>query len=411
MAPGSIIVVSRHRPQALARCIAALRQQDYPMLEVIVVADPDAIANLRAQGAGDLKLIPFDIANISAARNLGINAAAGEVVLFIDDDAAAEPTWARHLCAAFEHSGVVAATGFVRGRNGISYQWRASMVDQYGQDHPLDVPQTPSLHQGSPHLAVKTQGTNCAFRSNALRAIGGFDPAFAFFLDEADVNLRLAQHGQTAIVPDAQVHHGYMASARRHANRAPTSLFDIAASTAVFLRKHAPGADFAAAYEALHDAQRVRLLRFVRMRRLRKAAVADLLASLVHGWQAGLGREFGPAQMANSTAQFCPLQGPGPRESIVISGYSWQAAVLHRKAVMARDLGKIVTVFCLGLSPRRHKMQFLPQGYWWQSGGIWGRAARDKPAPLWGGLAARVAREAAKLARYRPVLPPNGSNL
>jgi GT2 family glycosyltransferase len=394
----SVIIVSRHRAAALARAITALRQQSAQNIEVIVVADLAACAGLAGQG--DLKIIPFDQPNISAARNLGLGYAAGDVALFIDDDAVPELTWAARLMAAFDTADVVAATGFVRGRNGISYQWCACEVDHVGQDHPLDVPQSPSLHHGTPKRAVKTQGTNCAFRTTALRAIGGFDPAFEFYLDEADVNLRLAPLGGTMIVPDAQVHHGFLASARRRGNRVPTSLFDIAASTAVFLRKHA-GGDVAGGQAMLFAAQTARIDALRAKRKVNAAAAQALQCSLDAGWQAGLARDFGAAQTFTAAPPFKPLQGAGPREAVVISGWTWAQKALHAQAKAAVAQGQIVTVICLAPSLRRHKMQFLPQGYWWQSGGVWGRSDRDAPALKWRGLAARVRVEAARIATYR----------
>ncbi len=394
----SIIIVSRHRAAALARAITALRQQSAPNIELIVVADPAACLQLAGQDY--LKIIPFDQPNISAARNLGIAQAAGDVALFIDDDAVAEPTWAARLIAAFENADVVAATGFVRGRNGISYQWRACEVDHLGQDHPLDVPHVPSLHQGTPKRAVKTQGTNCAFRTRALRAIGGFDAAFEFYLDEADVNLRLSPLGPTMIVPDAQVHHGFLASARRQGNRVPTSLFDIAASTAVFLRKHA-GADVAAGQTMLFAAQTARLDALRAKGKVTATAAQALRDSLEAGWQAGLTRDLGTAQLSGATPLFKPLKDTGPRDHVVISGWIWAQKTLQAQAETALAKGKIVTVICLAPSLRRHKMQFLPQGYWWQSGGIWGRSDRDVSALKWRGLAARVRAELARLAPYR----------
>ncbi|MDZ7905903.1 MAG: glycosyltransferase [Cypionkella sp.] len=149
---GSIIIVSRHRPQALARCITALRQQSYPALELIVVADPAACAALAGQG--DVKIMPFDVANISAARNLGLSQAAGDVALFIDDDAVAAPHWAALLIAALGTPSVVAATGYVRGRNGISYQWRASMPSDRirARRHRLEV------HQYTPACTKAPRG-------------------------------------------------------------------------------------------------------------------------------------------------------------------------------------------------------------------------------------------------------------
>lgn len=397
MIAGSIVVVSRHRPQALARCIASLRQQTYPQLELIIVADPAACAGLA--GIADIKIIAFDQANISAARNLGLAQSAGEVVLFIDDDAVAEPSWAAQLIAPFDAPQVVAATGFVRGRNGISFQWRACLVDHLGQDHPLAVPDEPSLHNGTAQLAVKTQGTNCAFRCTDLRAIGGFDPAFAFYLDEADVNLRLAARGATAVVPMAQVHHGYLASARRSADRVPTSLMDIAASTAVFLRKHA--GDLDAGREALMAQQTRRIAALQKARKIDAVGGQRLLCSLFEGWEKGLTRAFGVSQTWAAAGKFLPLQGVGPRPSRIIAGRFFSSSALHRTAAQAVAEGCVVTVFCLSPSLRRHRMQFLPQGYWWQSGGIWGRSDRDRPAQLWCGFGGRIAAETRRIAPFR----------
>ena len=70
-------------------------------------------------------VIPCDEANICPRRATAASqAAAGEIVAFIDDDAVPEPTWLNHLVAPFGRFDVAAAGGFVRARNGIS--WRSS---------------------------------------------------------------------------------------------------------------------------------------------------------------------------------------------------------------------------------------------------------------------------------------------
>ena len=95
-----------------------------------------------------------------------------------------------------------------------------------------------------------------------LVALGGFDPAFHYFLDETDLNMRLARAGHaTAIAPLAEVHHGFAANALRAANRVPRDLFDIGARWAVFHRKHLPEAARASHWHELRAAERARLLR------------------------------------------------------------------------------------------------------------------------------------------------------
>lgn len=408
--PASVIVVSRHRAQALTLCLTGLAQQDHPQFEVIVVADPAGIAAVRAQGLA-VKLVGFDEPNISAARNAGLAAAAGEVVAFIDDDAVAEPTWLSRLCAGFAAPGVVAATGFVRGRNGISYQWQAMEVDAQGQDHAILVPQTGvTLRAGTPRRAVKTVGTNCAFLRRALCAVGGFDPAFRFYLEDADVNLRMA--GLTAVVPLAQVHHGYLASDRRRPDRVPTDLTEIAASTAVFLRRHAPGT-LATGQTALHQREAARVQAHLAARRIDRTEAARLLETLDTGWAGGLARplELAPPLSYPGTAAFQPLPGTGPRPGRLITGRRWRRHWLLGAARAAVAAGGIATVICLSPTPRPHRARFHPDGFWLHEGGIFGRSDRSGARFRLARYATRIAEESARWALLRPLTDRKSTKL
>ena len=398
----SVIVASRHRTDALMRCLVALTQQDHPQFEIIVVADPAAVGAVQGMGP-PIKTVIFDKANISAARNAGLAVAAAPLVAFIDDDAVAEPTWLSRLTAPFAALNVIAATGFIRGRNGISFQWKACCVDALGQDHPLDVTST-TLHAGTPDLAVKTIGTNCAFRRDALLEVGGFDPSYRFYLDEADVNLRMARLGLTAIVPDAQVHHGYAASDRRRADRVPLSLHDIAASTAVFLRRHAPEADLGKALAQLTRREAARAKHHLVAGRIGTDEVAALMASLDAGWVEGLHHALPPmAPMRPVTAAFAPMTNTGPLAGKVIAGRVWQRNRLIADAKAAVSEGKIVTVICLSPSIRAHQMQFQTAGFWLQTGGLFGRSDREGNRVSLIGFRRRIAQEIARIAPQRPM--------
>ena len=401
----SLIVVSRHRTLSLLHTIKAVLLQDHQATELIVVADPAAAAAVQAL-ALPIKVMVFDQANIAAARNLGLSVAAGGLIAFLDDDAVPEPTWISRLAAPFANPAVRTATGFVRGRNGISDQWRACDVDQFGWDHPLSVDRSSvTLLAGTPQRAVKAQGTNCAFRRDDVLGIGGFDEGLHFYLDDADISLRLAAlGGLAAVVPDAVVQHGFASSARRRADRVPLSLHEIGASTAYFLRRHAPGADMAVQQMAQRGAQRTRLLGHMVQGGLEPGAIAPLLDGFDNGWAEGSGRaQHSLRPRAAGASPFLALP-TRPRIGVLLAGRNWQRKALLRRAGVEAALGKIVTVLCLSPSAWYHKHGFESGGFWLQQGGIYGRSVRQTRLVKVKSFSARVAEETARIGTTRPLM-------
>jgi glycosyltransferase involved in cell wall biosynthesis len=109
--PATVIVPTRDRPQALARCLAALRQQVGIALEVVVVddgsRDPRAVER-ALEALPDARLVRRDGGGPAAARNAGVQAARGRVVLMTDDDCVPAPGWAAALTAAVEQRSALA---------------------------------------------------------------------------------------------------------------------------------------------------------------------------------------------------------------------------------------------------------------------------------------------------------------
>lgn len=405
-----VIVVSHQRPNALVRCLKSIWQQDLENFELVVVADTAGIAAigaLKEQGM-KFKTCLYDHPNISIARNKGLALAGGAIVAFIDDDAAAEPYWAKTLLSAFNDANVVAATGFVRGRNGISWQWRAQEIDTTGICFPLNVSHDKiSTPKPNKNRAIVTIGTNCAFRAKVLRQIGGFDPSYRFYLDETDLNIRLRALGLTAVVPMAQVHHGVFASSYRRANRVPTSLYEIAASTAVFSRRHASN-KMQLIYKQLIKEQRSRLLHHLCAMRLSPCQFRHLMQTLHDGWNDGALRELATlSPIASASDEFLPIGNTHARKGRVISSYSLSNILpnkIHQKAIASVKSGKIVSVIALSIGFRRHWHFFTPEGYWLQKGGIWGKGLRNHPLPFGISFRKRVSTEAKRIARSRPII-------
>lgn len=402
--PVSLIIASRGRAGSLQRCLSGISQLQYTRFEVIVVADPEGLAAAEQMPFAEaLKLLPFDEPNISAARNLGLTHAAGEVVAFIDDDAVPEPQWLRHLSAPALHSEVAAMSGFVRGRNGISFQWRARSIDALGESHDLDVdPQQISVLTPPKGRAIKTEGTNMAFKRDILVQIGGFDPAFHYFLDETDVNMRLARAGHaTAIVPFAEVHHGFAANTTRTSARVPRNLFDIGASWAVFQRKHIPKTEHTAQWQRLRSEQRQRLLLHMVSGNLEPRDVRRLLKGLDQGYKDGQSRSFGGLQLAaHPAAPFHPFPS-ARRESVLISTRPLR---LRRDLAKAREKvkdGKIVTLLNLSRTSMFHRAWFDISGIWIQKGGIFGKSDRKMPLFRFTTRSRRLAFERSRVSTQR----------
>lgn len=373
----SVVVVSQGRPNDLRKCISALRFQRDIEFEVVVVADQVGVAQVSTLIQRDaIKIREFDRQNISAARNEGLRLAAGDLVAFLDDDAVAEPTWLSRLVAPFENQKVAAAGGYVRGRNGLSLQWGAEAIGLSGDGEPIEVHET-SLQVGTPYRGIKTPGTNCAFRRSTLVEIGGFDEAYAFYLDETDVNMRLAQlEASTAIVPGAEVQHGFAPSLLRGSDRAPRSLMQIGLSKGYFMKKFGSPAE---KFEAFAEAQRARLTRHLIGGGLEPRDLRRLMAELRYGFDQGWARDPEPkAEIGTAREEFRPFPTFAPDDTVLRGRWIRRRRNFARAKALAAQ-GKTVTVFAFSPTPAFHRRWFHDDGFWVQTGGKYGKSHRDDP--------------------------------
>lgn len=406
--PISVVVVSRERPQHLPICLKSLSQLYYPNFEIVVVADMLGTQAVHAAGYGKrVKVVPFDEANISAARNEGIRHAAGEIVAFIDDDAVAEPTWLDYLAQAFEEPGIGAAGGYVRGPDGIAFQWRANLVDPAGRSIELDAAGKSAFKPGIPEgFGVKTEGTNCAFRRDVLVSVGGFDPSFSFYHDDTDLDMRLMRNDvETMIVPAAQVHHGLAPSARRGPGRAPRGLHQIGVSQMLFLRRYCPPIAHGTALGMFRETQRKRLLRAMVAGLIEPADVARLEADLEAGLAEGAQRPFAERpDLGGAPPPFLRFQRRRRGHHKLIVGRLGSMADLRARALARVAEGHVVTVLQLSPGARPHRVHFDPDGFWVQKGGLFGRSIETEKRFRLCRFGARARREALRVAYLREPL-------
>ena len=185
----SVVVCSRDRPEDLRRCLNSLVIQDHPNYAVWVVDNAptnDVTQRVVESFSADLKIhyVVEPRPGLSRARNAALGCALdGDLVAWLDDDEVADPMWLSELMRAFDgHPEVLAASGVVVPAEldtqaqiwfeqfGGHSKGRGFTADLFSRatrsrQHPL---------YPLPPFGV---GANMAFRTEALRQLGGFDEA------------------------------------------------------------------------------------------------------------------------------------------------------------------------------------------------------------------------------------------
>jgi O-antigen biosynthesis protein len=179
----TVAVCSRNRTHELALCLEALRQIDYPHLELMVVDNApkdDATQRLVQRHYPEVRYICEAHPGLDWARNRAIEAARGEFIAFTDDDVIADSGWVKALATVFiENPKVAAVTGLV-----LPYELETeaqALFEQYGgfgrgfeRKYYSGKPQNKWEYHGAGKFGT---GANMAYRRQLFDLIGYFDPA------------------------------------------------------------------------------------------------------------------------------------------------------------------------------------------------------------------------------------------
>jgi GT2 family glycosyltransferase len=154
----SVVIATRDRHADLSRCLKALAGQATDQgFEVIVVDDGSQPPVTVTEGPPATRIVRLAGGGPARARNAGLAAAKGEVVLFTDDDTAPDSGWLQAACAFLE-----------------------AHPDHVGVEGPIVSPAYDRLYELS--LENATPGAywtaNVAYRRSALSALGGFHESF-----------------------------------------------------------------------------------------------------------------------------------------------------------------------------------------------------------------------------------------
>jgi GT2 family glycosyltransferase len=194
----SVVVCSYNGSATIQHCMEAILKLRYQNFEVIVIDDgstdntSDIVANYP------VRLFKTTNQGLSAARNLGWQAATGEIVAYIDDDAYPDRDWLTYMASVFETTGFVGVGGPNIHPEGDGLVAECVANSPGGPTHVLL----------SDREAEHIPGCNMAFRRTALEAVGGFNPIFRVAGDDVDICWRLQKQGwKLGFAPAAQVWH------------------------------------------------------------------------------------------------------------------------------------------------------------------------------------------------------------
>ena len=212
------VVVCEHtmaRYDDVKEAVESLFDQTHDDVEVVLVSDGNERVCERFEAEyGDRADIVVrcldDNVGLLDARNAGAEAASGEVVAFMDDDAIADADWVAELVAVYESSDLPAVGGkmvpaWVAGKPSFlpaEFYWLVGVTHRGFADGPGEV--------------RNTFGSNISFRREVFLELGGFDTDIGG--RQGDANL---QGGETELCarmaetyghgvyynPDAEVAH------------------------------------------------------------------------------------------------------------------------------------------------------------------------------------------------------------
>lgn len=199
----SIIVITRNRSASLKRTLQALACLDYPSYEIIVVDNGSLDDTAQVINQFSAKYIFSPVNNgMSLSRQLGVEAACGEIIAMCDDDCVPIPEWLQHLVRRLSTGenfalvgGQVINIGFPASKQ---YKGRSKWTDNNGK----------IAFAADPKEADFFGNANFAFKKSIIQSIGGYDIFYKAGKEEIDLIMRLRRNGFVIdYEPEAIVRH------------------------------------------------------------------------------------------------------------------------------------------------------------------------------------------------------------
>ncbi len=203
----SFVVITRNRKSELANCLASIQRQQLHPKDIVVVdnGSTDGTGEYVRSAHPTVRLIEAGAnLGVSRARNLGVGQAAGDICVFLDDDAEFEGASVGEVVAAYfrrqPRLGLIAFT-ILAGASG---------AEEYAA-----IPRADKRCGQADYACSYFAGGGFAVRKRAFLEAGMFWESIVYSCEELDLSYRLIDRGYELIRSQAvRVRHWAVPKAR-----------------------------------------------------------------------------------------------------------------------------------------------------------------------------------------------------
>ena len=208
----SVIIPGYNVSRYVAECLDALLAQTitrdrYEIIYVDDASTDDSREVVACYGTIRLLALPENRGQ-ATARNLGLEEARGEIILFTDADCVPAPDWIEVMLRPFEDPEIAGAKGVYRTQ-------QRSLIARFAQ---VEYESRYDIMRRTRYIDF-IDTYSAGYRAEVLRQHGGFDPSFRIDEDQ-ELSFRLAEAGHKMVFnPEAIVYHRHPATLRRYLKR------------------------------------------------------------------------------------------------------------------------------------------------------------------------------------------------
>ena len=165
-----ICCYTEQRWDDLVGAIESVRRQTTPPLETVLVVDhnPALLERIGAEMDSVLVVASRGRQGLAGARNTGVEESRGDIIVFLDDDAAAEPEWLEALVSPYDDPNVLGVGGW------IEPAWKGRRPSWFPEEFDWVVG---CSYAGSPAVSGRVRnliGASMSLRREVFDTIGGF---------------------------------------------------------------------------------------------------------------------------------------------------------------------------------------------------------------------------------------------